>query len=39
VTYFRPEGYSKFEELAAEGRLAIVYENERTRIYRVVGNT
>jgi hypothetical protein len=38
VTYFRPEGYSKFEELAAQGRLAIVYENERTRIYQVSGS-
>jgi YYY domain-containing protein len=38
VTYYAPEGFAKFQELAAQGRLAVVYENERTRIYEVVGN-
>jgi YYY domain-containing protein len=36
VTRFFPDGYAKFDELAAQGRLNVVYENERTRIYRVV---
>jgi uncharacterized membrane protein len=37
VTYFEPSGYAKFETLEAQGRLEVVYENERTRIYRVTG--
>jgi uncharacterized membrane protein len=36
VTHFVPDGFNKFEEMAAQGRLAIAYENERTRIYQVV---
>ena len=36
VTYFRPEGFPKFDQLVAQGRLEVAYENERTRIYRVV---
>jgi uncharacterized membrane protein len=36
VTHFVPEGYGKFETLLKQGRLEVVYENERTRIYKVV---
>jgi uncharacterized membrane protein len=36
VPFLNAEGYPKFEELAAQGRLEVVYENERTRIYQVV---
>ena len=38
VTFFVPDGIRKFDALAAQGRLTVVYENERTRIYRVIGN-
>jgi YYY domain-containing protein len=31
-----PSGFDKFDQLAAQGRLTVAYENERTRIYRVV---
>jgi YYY domain-containing protein len=38
VTFYAPDGIGKFEELAAQGRLSVVYENERTRIYHVIGS-
>ena len=36
VTYFAPGGLRKFDTLRAQGRLELVYQNERTRIYQVV---
>ncbi len=36
VTHFAPTGYDKFEQLLSQRRLEVAYENERTRIYRVV---
>jgi uncharacterized membrane protein len=36
VTFYAPDGIGKFDELAAQGRLSVVYENERTRIYQVL---
>ncbi|UCC89249.1 MAG: glycosyltransferase family 39 protein [Anaerolineales bacterium] len=38
VPFLRPDGFSKFGELAAQGRLAVAYENERVRIYKVAAN-
>jgi hypothetical protein len=38
VTFYAPEGIGKLDELAAQGRLSVVYENERTRIYQVAGS-
>jgi hypothetical protein len=38
VTFYAPDGIGKFDELAAQGRLSVVYENERTRIYRVTAS-
>jgi YYY domain-containing protein len=36
VSFFDPAGYEKFDTLRAQGRLELVYENPRTRIYRVI---
>jgi uncharacterized membrane protein len=36
VTHFAPSGFAKFDKLLSQGRLEVAYENERTRIYRVV---
>lgn len=36
VNFLDPAGYGKFNVLHAQGRLELVYENPRTRIYRVV---
>ncbi|MGQ9785533.1 MAG: DUF2298 domain-containing protein [Anaerolineae bacterium] len=36
VSFLDPAGYEKFERLHAQGRLELVYENPRTRIYRVI---
>ena len=36
VTYYASSGLGKFDTLRAEGRLELVYQNERTRIYRAV---
>jgi uncharacterized membrane protein len=38
VTFFVPDGIDKFDVLVEQGLLTVVYENERTRIYRVTGN-
>jgi YYY domain-containing protein len=35
VTHYMPAGFQKFDEMTAQGRLTIVYENQRTRIYQV----
>lgn len=36
VSLLHPAGYRKFEVLCSQGRLKLVYENERTRIYQVI---
>jgi uncharacterized membrane protein len=36
VSFLDPAGYGKFDTLRAQGRLELVYENPRTRIYRVI---
>jgi len=36
VSFLDPAGYDKFDILRAQGRLELVYENARTRIYRVI---
>jgi uncharacterized membrane protein len=36
VTHYMPAGFQKFDEMTAQGRLTIVYENQRTRIYQVI---
>jgi len=38
VTHFVPDGIDKFDMLVDQGLLTNVYENERTRIYRVTDN-
>jgi uncharacterized membrane protein len=35
VTFFVPDGIHKFDTLVDHGLLTVVYENERTRIYKV----
>lgn len=35
--YYDPEGLAKFDEMAADGRLRVVYEAQGVRIYEVVG--
>jgi YYY domain-containing protein len=37
AVYTTPGALIKFDELAAQGRLSVVYQNERTRIYEVTG--
>jgi YYY domain-containing protein len=37
ATYTMPGSLAKFDILVAQGRLAVVYQNERTRIYQVTG--
>ncbi len=37
ATYTMPGSLTKFDILVAQGRLAVVYQNERTRIYQVTG--
>jgi hypothetical protein len=36
VTHYMPAGFQKFDELTVQGRLTVVYENQRTRIYQVI---
>jgi YYY domain-containing protein len=36
-TVYDPNGLAKFDEMVQRGELEVVYENERTRIYRVRG--
>jgi uncharacterized membrane protein len=36
VSFLDPAGYGKFEVLRSQGRLKLVYENMRTRIYQVI---
>jgi YYY domain-containing protein len=36
VTHYMPTGFQKFDELTAQGRLTVVFENQRTRIYQVI---
>ena len=35
--WFDPAGLAKFDEMVQREELEVVYENERTRIYRVRG--
>jgi len=37
VTRFAPMGLDKFDALERQGRLKVAYQNERTRIYQVIG--
>ena len=37
VTRFAPTGLDKFDALERQGRLRVAYQNERTRIYQVIG--